>query len=101
MAQARDQALKPYIAAYNKRRRKGQLIAGALRELPACLHKLENQWDFEGATVESLAEELEPHIRKKLEAVITGDEPPSQVAMLPRQLVQRQLSATPAPAVAQ
>jgi hypothetical protein len=100
LTRARDQALAPYLDEHTRRRRKEETVAAALRELPSCLRGLEHRWDFDGATVESLVEEFKPRIRKGLEAGITGTETPPQMAMLLRRLVERQLRAAPAPALA-
>jgi excisionase family DNA binding protein len=100
MVQAKDAALKPFIALHEQRQQKAQVIASALRELPSCLRTLQREWDFEGATVEDLAQEFHGPVRAGLEKAITGQEQPDQIARLVRRLVERQLSASPAPALA-
>jgi len=100
LARARDQALEPHIAAHRQRQRKEQVIAGALREIYPCLVRLEESWDFEGETPQSLAQAFQKPVRAALEKRLTGNEPLDQLSKLVRQLVLRQLHAAPASALA-
>ena len=93
--QARDLALKPHLAAHEQRQRKAQLIAGALPEIYPHLVRLERNWDFEGKTAWTLAQEFTAPIRERLESELTGEEPPDQVLKLVRRLVRAQLDVEP------
>jgi hypothetical protein len=96
--EARDQALRPFLDAYNRQRRKEEIVASALQQVLPRLVELEasGRWDLEGETAADLARQFTPAIRKRLELELTGQEPPEAVARRVRQLVRKELENTPA-----
>jgi hypothetical protein len=88
---ARDRAIKPYLDAQTRRKRKEQLIATSMDQIPAYVRRLAEEWDFEGKTAWTLDQEIREPIRKALEEILTGDEDAGAVGITLRRLVRRQL----------
>jgi hypothetical protein len=100
LTQARDRALRPFLDAYDRQRRKEEIVASGLRQVLPRLIELEasGRWDYEGETASDLARQFTPAIRKQLELELTGSEAPDHVARRIRQLVRKELETAPATA---
>ncbi len=81
---ARDNALTPYLERH-------ALITHALRGLFTLLLEYESERRLGGRRAETVQRELEPQIRKRLQAELSGQEPQEEAAKLVRRIVRELL----------
>ena len=87
---ARDRAIKPFLDAHARRKRKEELITAGLQQILPCIQRLEEEWEFE-ETAWTLSREIWEPTRKALQEVLTGDESAEQVGKAVRRIVRQQL----------
>jgi excisionase family DNA binding protein len=97
---ARDRAIKPYFEKHAERKRKEDQITSGLHEVFPYLLKLEAENRLGSKRAYTLKCELEPKIRKQLEAEMKGQEPPEHVTKLVRRIVREALGVPPRKAYA-
>jgi len=91
MEAARDRAIKPFIDANARRKRKEELTRQALEQILPYIQKLEQEWEFSGKTAWSLCQEIREQIRIALGELLTGDESGDVVGRRLRRLVREAL----------
>jgi excisionase family DNA binding protein len=87
---ARDRAIKPFLDAHARRKRKEELITVGLQQILPCIQRLEEEWDFD-ETAWTLSREIWEPIRAGLNTELVGDETQEQVAQKVRRLVRKEL----------
>jgi hypothetical protein len=87
---ARDRAIKPFLEADARRKRKEDMITAGLQQVLPCVQRLEEEWDFE-KTAWTLCREISDPVRDGLTAELTGDEKQDELAKKVRRLVRKEL----------